>query len=111
MSKSTCSATHFCGFDPAKLVVFLREKFPHDTAKSVAAALNISPRNVENWLALRASPGFLTTGAMIDRWGAEFLVAVMSSPPGWAREAVAREEFAELERRRAVLKSRLRRDD
>jgi hypothetical protein len=93
------------------MVVFLREKFPHDTAKSVAAALNVSPRNVENWLALRAAPGFLTVGAMIELWGAEFLVAVMSSPPDWAREALAREEFAELERRQAALQSKLRRDD
>jgi hypothetical protein len=107
MEKTTCLHAQFCGFDPAKLEVFLRTKFPRGTAKEAAAALNTSPRNVENWLAHRAAPKFRDTGVMIERWGVEFIVAVMVSPPEWARDALAREEMAELERRRSTLLARL----
>jgi len=108
MTKSKYQVTQICGFDPAKLVVFLRDKFPRDTIKSVASALKTSPRTVENWLAGTACPGFVACGAMVALWGTEFLCAVMDSPPGWASEALARAELVELERRAAALKARLR---
>lgn len=111
MAKSTYQVTQICGFEHAKMVVFLRVKFPRDTVKCVAAALKTSPRTVENWLTGRACPGFAACGAMVGLWGPEFLCAVMDPPPDWASEALAREELAELERRTAALKARLRTDD
>jgi hypothetical protein len=108
MEKSKRSLTQVCGFDPAKMVQFLRTKFPHDTAKLAGAALNRSPRTVENWLAQRVNPDFVACGDMIDLWGPEFLCAVMTSPPEWANEALARLELEELERRSAALKEKLR---
>lgn len=107
MTKTTRLDTQNCGFDPARLERFLRDKFPHDTTKTAAKALGTSFRNVENWLAHRASPGFLNVGVMIDRWGVEFLVAVMDPPPPWAIDALARLELDDLERRRAALMNRL----
>jgi hypothetical protein len=108
MAKDTCSVTQICGFDNAKLVVFLRAKFPKDTVKSVSRALKTSPRTVENWLTGHACPGFRACGAMVALWGPEFLCAVMDSAPDWASEALAREELADLERRSAALKAKLR---
>jgi hypothetical protein len=112
MAKDTYSATQLCGFDPAKLVVFLRDKFPEDTAKSVARALGMkSHRTVENWLGGYSRPDFFACGAMIAAWGPEFINAVMDKPPAWACEALAREELADLERRAAALKARLRKPE
>ena len=111
MRRSTCSATQNCGFDPAKVRDFMRSKFPHDTVKSVAAALDESPRTVENWLAFKACPKMLSVGKMIAIWGVEFIVSAMVEPPEWARDALAREEFAELERRSDALKHQLRSPD
>ncbi len=102
-----------CGFDPAKLGIFLRGRFPRDTAKKVSLALSvpgvldISPRTVENWLAGHASPGFRAVGRMIEVWEADFLHAVMARPARWARDAKAAREFVELERQRSELARQL----
>ncbi len=108
LAKGKCLVPQKCGFDPAKLAPFLRAKAPHDSVKTLARLLNASPRTVENWLAGTACPGFGALGAMVALWGPEFLVAVMCRPPEWASEALAREELAELERRSAALKAKLR---
>jgi hypothetical protein len=107
MSKSTCSNTQLCGFEPAKLRDFLRRRFPHDTAKSAGTALGRPHRTVENWLAGKSLPDFDACGRMIDLWSVEFLIAVMTSPPAWAVDAQARAELADLERRSAALHTKL----
>jgi hypothetical protein len=112
MDKSTFLVPQNCGFNHAKLVDYLRVKFPKDTAKQVAAVLKIkSHRTVENWLLEVSCPGFYNVGQMIAAWGPEFIAAVMDEPPEWASEALAREELAELGRRTAALKARLRQPD
>jgi hypothetical protein len=109
MDKDTYSVPQSCGFDSSKLRKFLRDKHPHDTAKSVARALGMkSHRTVGNWLEGAACPGFFACGAMIAAWGPEFINAVMTTPPDWASEALAREELAELEQQSAALKAKLR---
>ena len=108
MDKTKDLVPQSCGFDSAKLVEFLRTKYPKDTAKSVARALGVkSHRTVSNWLEGVACPGFFACGAMIAAWGPEFLSAVMVTPPDWASEALAREELSELERRSVALKAKL----
>jgi hypothetical protein len=108
MSKSTCSSTKPYGFEPAKLREFLRRLFPRDTAKAAGAALDLSHRTVENWLGGKSRPDFDACGKMIELWGVEFLVAVMTTPPAWAVDALARAELADLERRSAALHTKLR---
>ena len=107
MAKATGSSTQGGGFDPARLRDFLRRRFPHDTAKEAGAALKISPRTIENWLNSRSRPDFEACGKLIGTFGAGFVAAVMVRPPDWAVDAQAREEFADLERRREALLAQL----
>jgi hypothetical protein len=108
MRKETCSATQLCGFDPAKLRDFLRAKYPHDTAKAVAAVLGLkSPRTVENWLVGRSAPDFEGVGRLVDAFGPEFIVAVSVKRREWADAALALLELADIERRQSAIKERL----
>jgi len=95
------------GFGEGKLPVFLRECFPHDTAKLVGNLLGAPPRTVESWLCNGSAPGFYTLGKMIECWGPAFLVGVMASPAQWMRDSQAREELNEIEFRIAELKGAL----
>lgn len=109
MRKFTCSSTQVCGFDPAKMVVFLRAEYPRDTAKEVAKALNIkSPRTVENWLNRSVFPSGAQIGAMIEMWGARFLFHTMLKPPSWVSDAARVDEYAALARKRDAIHSKYR---
>ena len=107
MSKSTGSNTQFLGrgADPAKLRDFLRAQ---GAVKEVSARLGTSPRNVENWRSGVSEPRFCDVFRLIEVFGADFLCAVMSPPPAWASDALARAELAALERQSADLKAKIR---
>lgn len=107
MSKNTALNKQTCRFDKAKLPIYLRAMFPHDTAKAVGAALNVSHHTVSNWLLGKSSPDFETCGDMIALWDVDFICAVMTPPPKWGVDALARRELAELERLSAALKAKL----
>jgi hypothetical protein len=94
-------------FDKAKLPIYLRSLYARDTAKTVGALLKISPHTVSNWMVGKSCPDFETCGDMIALWGPNFLCAVMTPPPPWAVDAMAREELAELKRRSAAIEAEL----
>ena len=108
MSKKTAATGQASRFDRAKLPIYLRSLFPRDTAKLVGAALNKSPYTVANWLDGTSAPDAETFGDMIGLWDVAFICAVMTPPPKWALDALARKELAELERLSAALKAKLR---
>ena len=111
MSKKTAATGQVSRFDRAKLPIYLRSKFPRDTAKTVGALLGRSHYTVSNWLDGSSCPDFETCGDMIALWDVDFICAVMTPPPKWAVDALARKELAELERLSAALKAKLQAAD
>jgi hypothetical protein len=93
-------------FSHDKLLLFIRRNYPHNTTKSVANALNISPHTVENWFRLGTSPGFDTIGLMVGVWGPRFLADVLDPAPKWATESAIREELRQLEVRKTELENK-----
>lgn len=85
-----------CLPDPALLPDFLRGKFPLNTAKEVSRALGAPVGTVENWLAGKATPGFVMSLAMVGLWP-DFLASVFRAPPGWAVAAARAERASRLE--------------
>jgi len=95
-----------------RLAQWLRQKYPRDTAKMVAADVRAPVRTVENWLTGTA-PSLAWVMQMILVWGPDFLGCIMDEQPQWLDDARAKEEgrrldaeLARLHARRAELERR-----
>lgn len=91
-----------------RLRMWLRERYPQNTAKLVARDIEADPRTVENWLASDPQPPIWRHWeAMMQAYGPVFVMAVFAPPTERRREILA--ELDDLERRHRELHQTIRR--
>lgn len=74
-----------------RLSAFLIGLYPTKTTDTVAADTGISANTVSKWLDRGSAPSAWAMLRLLDAYGAEFALAVMTKPPAWVC-AAAREQ-------------------
>lgn len=69
-----------------RTAIWLRSRWPTDTAKHAARALETEPRTVKTWLAGKP-PSNEFFHAMVARWGREFVAFVYQPHFDWTEQA------------------------
>lgn len=90
-----------------RLAAFLAGLYPTKTADNVAADTRISVNTVSKWLERGSAPSAWALLRLLDAYGAEFMCAVMESPPGWAVLAAREQQRERLMAQIAVLQSQI----
>ena len=88
---------------------YLRKRYPSRTAEHVAADVRcgVKDTTIRKMLDRRSAPRADLFVLLMNAYGLEFLVEVMTNPPAWMVEAHRAEEQAELRRQLAAIESRL----
>lgn len=86
---------------------YLRELYPHDTAKQVAADTGgmVGFETIRKWLAGKATPSGAAVVVLSAVYGPAFLLAVMDGPTDWMTEAGRAQARAQLDEGIAALEA------
>lgn len=95
-------------YEHARLVRWLKARWPQNTAKAAARDIGAPFRTVQNWLAGTSTPSAIWIIRLIAAYGPEFLAAIMTDPPSWIDQAKIAQERAVLARQMAVLEAQTR---
>lgn len=90
-----------------RLSAFLIGRYPVKTTENVSADTGISGNTIAKWLDRGSAPSAWAMLRLLDAYGAEFAVAVMTKPPAWVCKAAREQKRQQLADQIASLQAQL----